>query len=100
MRAVQRQATQALPGEAPEALLLFALPHQPSLFPGKGTPVSTPWDVVEKVLYLRRSYHFGPSKIRMYLARYHGLHLSQATIWRFLQRAGMSRLPSNMRYQR
>ena len=64
------------------------------------SPRSTPWDVVEKVLYLRRSYHFGPSKIRMYLARYHGLHLSQATIWRFLQRAGMSRLPSNMRYQR
>jgi phosphopantothenoylcysteine synthetase/decarboxylase len=40
MRAVQRRAHQALPGEAPEALLLFALPHQSSLFCAEGTPVS------------------------------------------------------------
>ena len=64
------------------------------------SPRATPWDIVEKVLYLRRCYHFGPHRIRMYLHRYHGVHLSTATIWRVLKQAGMNRLPSNMRYRR
>lgn len=63
------------------------------------SPRATPWDVVEKVFYLRRCYHF-PHRIQMYLHRYHGIHLSAATIWRFLKQAGMNRLPSNMRYRR
>lgn len=63
-------------------------------------PKATPWEVVEKILYLRQYYHFGPSRIRMYLHRYHAIALSQAGIWRVLKRAGVSRLPSNMRYRR
>jgi transposase InsO family protein len=63
------------------------------------SPRATPADVVEKVLYLRRYYHFGPARICMYLRRYHALTISQSGIWRLLKRAGVSRLPSNMRYQ-
>lgn len=63
-------------------------------------PRMTPWEVVEKVLYLRRSYHFGPARIAMYLDRYHDLRLSRTGIWRFLRRAGMNRLPTSMRYRR
>ena len=36
----------------------------------------------------------------MYLGRYHDLHLSKASIWRVLKRAGVNRLPSSMRYRR
>jgi len=50
-------------------------------------PRMTPAEVVEKVLYLRRSYHFGP-RIAMYLDRYHGVKLSKTGIWRLLKRAG------------
>lgn len=42
MRAVERQAQQALPGEAPDAFQLFTLPnHSPTLRIGERTPVST-----------------------------------------------------------
>ena len=63
-------------------------------------PRTTPVAVVEKVLYLRRYYHFGPSRIRMYLHRYHAIGLSHGSIWRVLKRAGVNRLPTNMRYRR
>jgi transposase len=56
------------------------------------SPRATPAEVVEKILYLRRSYHFGPARICMYLRRYHALTISQSGIWRLLKRAGMSRL--------
>lgn len=64
------------------------------------SPRATPWEIVDKVLYLRRYYHFGPMRIRMYLHRYHAITLSQGAAWRILKRAGVSRLPSNMRYRR
>ena len=35
------------------------------------SPLATHTDVVDKIVYLRQHYHFGPSKISMYLARYH-----------------------------
>ena len=63
------------------------------------SPRATPSEVVEKVLCLRRYYHFGPARICTYLRRYHALTISQSGIWRLLKRAGVSRLPSNMRYQ-
>lgn len=64
------------------------------------SPRATPWEIVDKVLYLRRYYHFGPTRIRMYLERYHAITLSQGAAWRILKRAGVSRLPSNMRHRR
>lgn len=63
------------------------------------SPRATPAEIVEKILYLRRYYHFGPHRISMYLKRYHALTCSPAGIWRILRRAGVSRLPSNMRYR-
>src|SRR6516165_6308023 len=33
------------------------------------SPNATDADVVGKIMYLRRSYHFGPAKISMYLDR-------------------------------
>jgi transposase len=39
----------------------------------KTSPNATHVEVVEKIIYLRKSYHFGPEKIAMYLKRYaHG----------------------------
>ncbi len=64
------------------------------------SPRATARDVVEKVLYLRQSYHFGPARIHMYLLRYHNVQLSGSTIWRLLKVAGVNRLPTNMRYRR
>jgi transposase len=36
-------------------------------------PHATRPEIVEKIVYLRRHYHFGPVKIQMYLKRYHDL---------------------------
>lgn len=63
-------------------------------------PRTTRGEVWEKVLYLRRHYHFGPARIQMYLQRYHGITVSKTGIWRLLKRTGVNRLPSNMRYHR
>jgi hypothetical protein len=35
------------------------------------SPRVTQAEVIEKILWLRKHYHFGPAKIAMYLARYH-----------------------------
>ena len=56
--------------------------------------------MVEKIVWLRKHYHFGPSKIVMYLARYHDVTISSSGVWRILKRLGMNRLPASQRYQR
>jgi transposase-like protein len=38
-------------------------------------PLRMPREVEEKVLHLRRTYHFGPVRIAWYLERYHGLRV-------------------------
>jgi len=38
----------------------------------------------EKVLYLRQSYHFGPTRIHVYLLCYHNIRLS-GTFHRYLR---------------
>jgi len=63
------------------------------------SPRATPEEVVGKILYLRQHYHFGPQKISMYLARYHGIDISTSGVWRILKRAGMNRLPRSQRYK-
>jgi transposase-like protein len=35
------------------------------------SPHATTGEVVGKIVYLRKAYHFGPAKISMYLKRYH-----------------------------
>ena len=56
--------------------------------------------MVDKIVYLRQSYHFGPHKIAMYLKRYHDIAISPSGVWRILKRLDMSRLPSSQRYRR
>jgi transposase InsO family protein len=64
------------------------------------SPNATDADVVGKIMYLRRSYHFGPAKISMYLDRYHDVSISPSGVWRILKRLDMNRLPASQRYKR
>ena len=43
-------------------------------------------DVVDKVLYIRRSYQLGPERIMWYLERYHGINISESSVYRILKR--------------
>ena len=63
-------------------------------------PNQTPDDVVEKVLHLRRKYHLGPIRIVWYLARYHGINISDAGVYRILKRNGLNRLPRGTRLRK
>jgi transposase len=64
------------------------------------SPTATSPEVIEKILWLRQQYHFGPHKIAMYLKRYHDLVISPSGVWRILNKLGLSRLPSSQRYKR
>jgi transposase len=64
------------------------------------SPRVTSAEVIEKILWLRKHYHFDPAKIAMYLARYHDVTISTSRVWRILKRLGMNRLPASQRYQR
>ena len=45
--------------------------------PCPGNPkLRTPAPIEEKILYLRRNYHFGQVRISWYLARYHDIKIS------------------------
>jgi len=64
------------------------------------SPRVTQAEVIEKILWLRKHYHFGPAKIAMYLARYHDVTISTSGVWRILKRLGLNRMPASQRYQR
>jgi transposase len=66
----------------------------------KTCPHATDAEVVDKIVHLRRTYHFGPTKISMYLHRYHDVAVSRSGVWRILKRLGLNRLPASQRYQR
>ena len=55
----------------------------------KTCPHATDTDVVEKILHLGQNYHFGPTKISMYLKRYHDVAISPSGVWRILKRLGL-----------
>lgn len=64
------------------------------------SPNATRAEVVEKIIHLRRNYHFGPAKIVMYLKRYHDVEISKSGVWRILDRLDMGKLPTSQRYKR
>jgi transposase len=64
------------------------------------SPTATDAEVVEKILWLRQQYHFGPQKITMYLKRYHDIEISASGVWRILKKVGLNRLPASQRYKR
>ncbi|WP_158865431.1 IS481 family transposase [Leifsonia sp. AG29] len=64
------------------------------------SPTATDAEVIEKILWLRQQYHFGPEKITMYLKRYHDITISASGVWRILKKVGLNRLPASQRYKR
>ena len=61
------------------------------------SPRVTDAEVIEKILWLRKNYHFGPAKIAMYLARYHDVAISTSGGLADLEAAGVesaARLPA------
>ncbi|MFN4227356.1 MAG: helix-turn-helix domain-containing protein, partial [Candidatus Ratteibacteria bacterium] len=65
----------------------------------KHCPRATCPEIIEKIVYLRTNYHFGPTRIKMYLERYHNIHINNSTVWKILKRLNMNRLPYNQRYK-
>lgn len=63
------------------------------------SPLATDTEVVGKIIYLRKNYHFGPYKISMYLKRYHDIDISRSGVWRILKRLDMNRLPASQRHK-
>lgn len=60
-----------------------------------GHPKQTPPDIVRKVLYLRKNYHFGAGRIRSYLLRFHQIKISVSTVQSILVKHDLNRLPVN-----
>lgn len=54
-------------------------------------------ELEEKILYLRKTYHFGQQRIAWYLMRYHSIKVSPGGVRCVLLRHGINRLPRNMR---
>jgi len=50
-------------------------------------------DVVDKIIHIRRSYQLGPERIMWYLERYHGINISESSVYRILKRHRLNRLP-------
>lgn len=65
----------------------------------KHCPRATPRDVVDKIVYLRQQYHFGPGRIADYLRRFHQVRVARSTVHRLLRHHGLNRLPANQKYR-
>ena len=59
----------------------------------KNHPRMTPPEVVEKILNIRKEYQLGPMRIKYYLDRYHGINISESTVYRVLRANGVNQLP-------
>ncbi len=58
-------------------------------------PRKTAPEVVGKILELRSTYQIGALRIALYLDRYHGIKISEATVTRVLRAHGVSKLPKS-----
>ena len=65
----------------------------------KVSPRATHVDVVRRSSTYGRTT-FGPTKIAMYVKRYHDVSISPLGIWRILKRLDLNRLPASQRYKR
>ena len=63
------------------------------------SPRATPREVISKIIYLRQRYHFGPSRIKDYLQRFHQVKIACSSVHRILLRHGMNRLPANLKHR-
>lgn len=61
----------------------------------KVSPNATQVDVVGKIIYLRKNYHFGPTKIAMYLERYHDVSISNSSVGSATCWPNSSSMPAN-----
>jgi len=58
-------------------------------------PKKTPQNVIDLILDIRINYQLGPERIGWYLDRYHGIHVSETTVYRTLVNHDMNRLPKS-----
>lgn len=65
--------------------------HRPLVSPNATKPA-----VIDRIVYLRQNYHFGPQKISMYLKRYHEITVSQSGVWRILRRLDLDRVAGQL----
>ena len=67
------------------------------LYPRKSSPKNhprrTPAEVVEKILHIREEYKLGPMRIKYYQERYHGISISESTVYRVLRANKVNHLP-------
>ena len=56
-------------------------------------PKKIPAEIAAKILQIRRSYQLGPERIKWYLERYHGIQVSESSVYRILARNEEGRLP-------
>lgn len=52
-----------------------------------------PKNIEEKILYLRKNYHFGPERISWSLERYFDMKVSTSGVYQVLKRHGLNKLP-------
>ena len=57
----------------------------------------TPEAIEEKIVHLRQTYHFGPTRIAWYIERYHDFRISSNGVYCVLKRRGLNRLPADCR---
>ena len=74
-----------------------ALVNKKPGFPVGSSPRQTAQPIVEKIIYLRKNYHFGAVRISWYLKRYHGIKISSGGVYYTLKRNGLNILPKNQR---
>ncbi len=58
-------------------------------------PKKTSLEVVEKILSIRKAFQLGPERIMWYLERYHGICISESTVYRILKRHNVNLLPNS-----
>jgi transposase InsO family protein len=59
----------------------------------KNNPRKSKQSVIDKIIYLRKTYQLGAKRITYYLERYHGIVVSESTVTRTLVKYKINRLP-------